>query len=202
MNRRGIWKDVVGATHPWTCYQLRPNVSVAMAIAPELFEVNAAKQCLAVIDEVMERCGFLHCSVCVRVLVGTGWASRHAHTGPQRHAIPTALRQRKRQRRLPSGGRLQLSSRTRVAVASGLSSTRSVALWRRERRDAAANSTRAARSPTLLAREPRRLLWLAGTDQQRRRGVPSQLFNTSVVDVDDFRSNFGNELKKKTQGAL
>ena len=46
VNRRGIYKDVLGSTHGFTDYQLRPNICIAMSYAPELFDREHAKICV------------------------------------------------------------------------------------------------------------------------------------------------------------
>ncbi|KAJ8327597.1 bifunctional 4-alpha-glucanotransferase/amylo-alpha-1,6-glucosidase [Batrachochytrium dendrobatidis] len=51
VNRRGIYRDVVSATLPYTEYQLRPNICIAMAHAPELFDPDHARHALTVIKE-------------------------------------------------------------------------------------------------------------------------------------------------------
>jgi len=57
VNRRGIYKDVVGsgADHAWADYQLRPNQCIAMAVAPELFPPQHAFSALKVFEEVLLR---------------------------------------------------------------------------------------------------------------------------------------------------
>lgn len=51
INRRGIYKDTVGACQPFGDYQFRPNFAVAMVIAPELFEPKHAIQTLRLAQE-------------------------------------------------------------------------------------------------------------------------------------------------------
>ncbi|OAC97710.1 glycoside hydrolase family 133 protein [Mucor lusitanicus CBS 277.49] len=53
VNRRGIYKDVYKATEAYTEYQLRPNLFVAMAVAPELFDKEHAKQCIQLCREAL-----------------------------------------------------------------------------------------------------------------------------------------------------
>ncbi|PVU96658.1 hypothetical protein BB561_001053 [Smittium simulii] len=54
VNQRGIFKDTYGSTTGWTDYQLRPNLCVAMVVAPELFEVEKARQCLQKVRQFLQ----------------------------------------------------------------------------------------------------------------------------------------------------
>jgi len=53
VNRRGIYKDVVGSKTEWADYQLRPNQCVAMVVAPELFNLEHAQQAIQLIEKVL-----------------------------------------------------------------------------------------------------------------------------------------------------
>ncbi|RKP33106.1 amylo-alpha-1,6-glucosidase-domain-containing protein, partial [Dimargaris cristalligena] len=54
INRRGIYKDTVGGSRPFANYQLRPNYSVALVVAPELFHPRRAIEAvLAVKDHLL-----------------------------------------------------------------------------------------------------------------------------------------------------
>ncbi|KAJ2687046.1 bifunctional 4-alpha-glucanotransferase/amylo-alpha-1,6-glucosidase [Coemansia spiralis] len=46
VNRRGIYRDTYGSSAEWTDYQFRPNISIAMTVAPELFNPDHALICL------------------------------------------------------------------------------------------------------------------------------------------------------------
>ncbi|KAI8147846.1 glycogen debranching enzyme [Fennellomyces sp. T-0311] len=53
IHRRGIYKDVYKATEPYTEYQFRPNLCVAMVVAPELFDPVHAAGCLNLMNKVL-----------------------------------------------------------------------------------------------------------------------------------------------------
>ncbi|EJW78466.1 amylo-alpha-1,6-glucosidase [Wuchereria bancrofti] len=51
VNRRGIIKDTYGSTQGYTDYQLRPNFSIALAVAPKLIAPEKAWQALQIAEE-------------------------------------------------------------------------------------------------------------------------------------------------------
>ncbi|KAL0215115.1 hypothetical protein P9112_007299 [Eukaryota sp. TZLM1-RC] len=53
VNRRGIYKDVIGSTHPWNSYQLRGNASVAIALCSWLFDHDSAVEHLKMASEIL-----------------------------------------------------------------------------------------------------------------------------------------------------
>ena len=53
ISRRGIYKDTYRSSQGFTDYQLRPNLCIAMAVAPELFEKEQARHCLAIVEKVL-----------------------------------------------------------------------------------------------------------------------------------------------------
>jgi glycogen debranching enzyme len=48
---RGIYKDTVGASNEFGDYQFRPNLLVAMTVAPELFDPQHATACLDLVEQ-------------------------------------------------------------------------------------------------------------------------------------------------------
>lgn len=53
VNRRGIYKDLYKSGKPYEDYQFRPNFTVAMVVAPELFTPEYATQCLELADTIL-----------------------------------------------------------------------------------------------------------------------------------------------------
>lgn len=53
VNRRGIYKDIYKSGKPYEDYQLRPNFSIAMRVAPELFELEHAIAAIELADKVI-----------------------------------------------------------------------------------------------------------------------------------------------------
>lgn len=52
-HRRGMYKDSFGSAAGFTDYQLRPNVCIAMVVAPGLFSADKARMALALMETVL-----------------------------------------------------------------------------------------------------------------------------------------------------
>ncbi|KAH3682838.1 hypothetical protein WICPIJ_006177 [Wickerhamomyces pijperi] len=53
INRRGIYKDLYKSGKPYEDYQLRPNFTIAMVVAPELFTHERALKAIQIADEAI-----------------------------------------------------------------------------------------------------------------------------------------------------
>eukprot|EP00121_Abeoforma_whisleri_P016569 Awhi_evm1s15199 len=53
VHRRGIYKDTYGSEGVYTDYQLRPNICIAMSVAPEMFDEEHARVCLSVVEDAL-----------------------------------------------------------------------------------------------------------------------------------------------------
>jgi len=77
VNKRRIYRDTVHSSSGFTDYQLRPNLCIAMALAPELFDVTHARECLDVVEN------FLLAPLGMRTLDPQDWAYKPNYNNSQ-----------------------------------------------------------------------------------------------------------------------
>lgn len=149
VNARGIYKDTRGGVHRWADYQLRPNLTVAMAVAPDLFHPMHAAQALQVVERQL--LGSAPGQMGVRTLDPSDWAYRGNYVNSSEDDRATAKGWNYHQGPewlWPMGYYL----RARLRFPPGPSSTNGSVLSDDDESGAAAG---AARSPSSGATQPR-----------------------------------------------
>lgn len=61
-HRRGVYKDTDRSAFKFTDYQLRCNIGIAMAVAPEMFDRQHARRCLEVCWPYLRCCWLIACA--------------------------------------------------------------------------------------------------------------------------------------------